>query len=227
MLDFPNAKFTDIPKLLSDYKVRANVIKFIRNEETRDFWINEYEKHPDRFRLQSISPLQNKVGAFLSNSLLRRVITEPKRPLNLRRSMDEGKIILVNLAKGIIGEDTANLLGSLLISRFDLAAISRADMPEEDRRDFILCMDEFHKFTTQSLVFMLSELRKYRLSLVLAHQYLSQLEPRMRDAILGNVGTTVIVRIDAADAKELAPEFYPTFKATDLPDLQTTPSTSN
>ena len=168
LLDYPNAKFTDIPKLLSDHKFRASVIKFIRNEETREFWINEYEKYPDRFRLESISPIQNKVGAFLSNSLLRRIVTEPERPLNLRRSMDEGKIILVNLAKGSIGEDTANLLGSLLISRFDLAALSRADTPEDNRKDFILYMDEFHNFTTQSLVFMLSELRKYRLSLVLA-----------------------------------------------------------
>lgn len=219
LLDFPNARFTDIPKLLSDRGFRGQVIKFIRNEETREFWINEYEKYPDRFRLESISPIQNKVGAFLSNSLLRRIITDPKKPLNLRRSMDEGKIILVNLAKGSIGEDTANLLGSLLISRFDLAALSRADTPETGRREFILYMDEFHNFTTQSLVFMLSELRKYRLSLVLAHQYLSQLERRIRDAILGNVGTIILFRIGAADAEELAPEFYPTFKATDLTDL--------
>jgi len=219
LLDFPNAKFTDIPKLLSNTKFRADVVKFIRNEETREFWINEYNKYPERFRLESISPIQNKVGAFLSNSLLRRMLTEPARPLNLRRSMDEGKIILVNLAKGSIGEDTANLLGSLLISRFDLAALSRANTLEEDRRDFVLYMDEFHNFTTQSLVFMLSELRKYRLSLVLAHQYLSQLEPRIRDAILGNVGTIILFRIGATDAEELAPEFAPTFGMTDLMSL--------
>lgn len=219
LLDFPNAKFTDIPKLLSNPKFRADVVKFIRNEETREFWTNEFNKYPERFRLESISPIQNKVGAFLSNSLLRRMLTNPERPLNLRRSMDEGKIILVNLAKGSIGEDTANLLGSLLISRFDLAALSRSDTPEESRRDFILYMDEFHNFTTQSLVFMLSELRKYRLSLVLAHQYLSQLEPRIRDAILGNAGTIILFRIGAADAEELAPEFAPTFTGTDLISL--------
>lgn len=219
LLDFPNAKLTDIPKLLSNPAFRADVLKFIRNEETREFWINEYNKYPERFRLESISPIQNKVGAFLSNSLLRRMLTDPERPLNLRRSMDEGKIILVNLAKGSIGEDTANLLGSLLISRFDLAALSRSDTPENERRDFVLYMDEFHNFTTQSLVFMLSELRKYRLSLVLAHQYLSQLEPRIRDAILGNVGTIMLFRIGAADAEELAPEFSPTFSMTDLMSL--------
>jgi len=219
LLDFPNAKLTDIPKLLSNRAFRAKVIKFVRNEDVRNFWLDEFEKYPDRFRLESISPIQNKVGAFLSNETLRRIITEPEKPLNLRRSMDEGKIILVNLAKGSIGEDTANLLGSLLISRFDLAALSRADTPEEDRRDFILYMDEFHNFTTQSLVFMLSELRKYRLSLVLAHQYLSQLEPRIRDAILGNVGTVILFRIGAADAEEFAPEFAPTFGITDLTSL--------
>lgn len=219
LLDFPNAKFTDIPKLLSNPAFRAKVVKFIRNEETREFWINEYDKYPERFRLESISPIQNKVGAFLSNSLLRRIITDPERPINLRRSMDDGKIILVNLAKGSIGEDTANLLGSLLISRFDLAALSRADTPEEDRRDFILYMDEFHNFTTQSLVFMLSELRKYRLSLVLAHQYLSQLEPRIRDAIMGNVGTIILFRVGATDAEDVSPEFAPTFSTTDLMSL--------
>jgi hypothetical protein len=219
LLDFPNAKLTDIPRLLTNHQFRAKVVKFVRDDAMREFWINEFEKLPDRLRLESISPIQNKVGAFLGNSLLRRVLTEPERPLNLRRAMDEGKIILVNLAKGSIGEDTANLLGSLLISRFDLAALSRADVPEEDRRDFILYMDEFHNFTTQSLVFMLSELRKYRLSLVLAHQYLSQLEPRIRDAILGNVGTVILFRIGAADAEELAPEFAPTFGVTDLTGL--------
>ena len=219
LLDFPNAKLTDIPKLLSNRAFRAKVIKFVQNEDVRNFWVDEFEKYPDRFRLESISPIQNKVGAFLQNSLLRKIITEPEKPLNLRRSMDDGKIILVNLAKGSIGEDTANLLGSLLISRFDLAALSRADTPEAERRDFILYMDEFHNFTTQSLVFMLSELRKYGLCLVLAHQYLSQLEPRIHDAILGNVGTVILFRIGAADAEELAPEFAPTFGVNDLTSL--------
>lgn len=219
LLDFPGAKLTDIQRLLSDRVFRGKVLKFVKNKETRDFWTNEYELYPDRFRIESISPIQNKVGAFLSNSILRRIVTDPERPLNLRRAMDDGKIILVNLAKGSIGEDTANLLGSLLISRFDLAALSRADTPETDRRDFILYMDEFHNFTTQSLVFMLSELRKYRMSLVLAHQYLSQLELRIRDAILGNAGTIVLFRIGAADAEELAPEFSPPFTASDLTAL--------
>ena len=133
--------------------------------------------------------------------------------------MDEGKILLVNLAKGSIGEDTSNLLGSLLISRFDLAALSRANIPEDERKDFALYLDEFHNFTTQSLIFMLSELRKYRLSLVLAHQYLTQLEPNILDAVLGNVGTIIVFRIGANDAEVLAMEFAPEFKIVDFTNL--------
>jgi hypothetical protein len=204
---------------LTEPAFRAKVVKFVNNEDLRNFWLKEFDNYPDRFRLESVSPIQNKVGAFLANSVLRRIVTSPEKPLNLRRLMDEGRILLVNLAKGSIGEDTANLLGSLLISRFDLAALSRADTPETDRPDFVLYMDEFHNFTTQSLVFMMSELRKYRLSLVLAHQYLSQLQPNIRDAILGNAGTIILFRIGAIDAEYLGPEFYPTFNATDLTSL--------
>jgi DNA helicase HerA-like ATPase len=219
LLDFPNSDLADIPRILTEPAFRAKVVKFIKNDDLKKFWLDEFNEYPDRFRLESISPIQNKVGAFLANSVLRRIVTRPEQPLHLRRVMDEGKILLVNLAKGRIGEDTANLLGSLLISRFDLAALSRADIPEKDRQDFVLYMDEFHNFTTQSLVFMMSELRKYRLSLVLAHQYLSQLKPTIRDAILGNAGTIILFRIGAIDAKELAPEFYPTFNVSELTNL--------
>ncbi len=133
--------------------------------------------------------------------------------------MDEGKILLVNLAKGSIGEDTANLMGSLLISRFDLAALSRANVEENEHRDYALYLDEFHNFTTKSLLQMLSELRKYRLSLVLAHQYLTQLDPVIRDSILGNAGTMIIFRIGATDADLIAQEFAPTYKQSDFTNL--------
>jgi hypothetical protein len=133
--------------------------------------------------------------------------------------MDQGKILLVNLAKGIIGEDTASLLGALLVARFGLAALSRADTPEEQRRDYFLYLDEFHSFTTLSLAEMLSELRKYRLDLILAHQYMAQLDPKMRDAIFGNVGTIISFRIGAVDADLLAQEFYPEFSVVDLNNL--------
>ncbi|MBK8464942.1 MAG: type IV secretion system DNA-binding domain-containing protein [Chloracidobacterium sp.] len=219
LLDYPNANLADILKLLSDRTFRQKVVPFIQSEQVRDFWTKEFDHYPERFRVEAISPIQNKVGAFLTHPLLQKVLTNPEKPLNLRKAMDEGKILLVNLSKGSIGEDASNLLGSLLISRFDLAALSRANIPESERRDFTLYLDEFHNFTTQSLMFMLSELRKYGLSLVLAHQYLTQLEPNIRDAILGNVGTIIVFRIGANDAEFLEPEFTPEFRTSDFTNL--------
>jgi energy-coupling factor transporter ATP-binding protein EcfA2 len=219
LLDYPEATLSDVLRLLADKPFRKEVVKHVRNKQVKEFWLGEYDKYPERFRIEAISPIQNKVGAFLSHPALQRILTRPEKPLNLRSIMDEGKILLLNLAKGSIGEDTANLLGSLLISRFDLAALSRANVPEEERRDYTLYLDEFHNFTTQSLIFMLSELRKYRLSLVLAHQYLTQLEPNIRDAILGNAGTIIVFRIGAADAETVAMEFAPEFRVTDFTNL--------
>jgi len=219
LLDYQGSTLSDILKMLSDKEFRKKVIPHISNKQIKEFWIKEYDKYPERFRVEAISPIQNKVGAFLSHPLLQRILTNPEKPLSLRKIMDEGKILLVNLAKGSIGEDTSNLLGSLLISRFDLAALSRANIPESDRKDFSLYLDEFHNFTTQSLVLMLSELRKYRLSLVLAHQYLTQLEPNILDAILGNVGTIIVFRIGANDAEIFAQEFAPEFKIVDFTNL--------
>jgi hypothetical protein len=219
LLDYPNANLADIQKLLSDRDFRKKVVGLVRDEQIKEFWIKEFNKYSERLRAEAISPIQNKVGAFLTHPLLKKILTNPEKPLSLRRIMDEGKILLVNLSKGSLGEDTANLLGSLLISRFNLAALSHSDIPEDERRDYTLYLDEFHNFTTQSLVLMLSELRKYRLSLVLAHQYLTQLEPSIKDAILGNAGTIIIFRIGAADAEVFAQEFAPQFFATDFTNL--------
>ena len=219
LLDYPEATMLDIQRILADKMFREKVISHTDNQQIRDFWHKEYDAFPERLRAEAVSPIQNKVGAFMSSTLLQKILTKPEKPLNLRRIMDEGKILLVNLAKGSVGEDISNLLGSLLISRFDLAALSRADRTEEERIDFTLYLDEFHNFTTQSLIFMLSELRKYRLSLVLAHQYLSQLSLSIRDAILGNVGTIIVFRIGAVDAEYFALEFNPEFKMSDFTNL--------
>lgn len=219
LLDYSEATLSDILKLLSDRDFRKKVIPNIQNKQVKEFWLKEYDRYPERFKIEAISPIQNKVGAFLSHPLLQKILTKPEKPLSPRKIMDEGKILLVNLAKGSLGEDTSNLLGSLLISRFDLAALSRANIAEEERPDYTLFLDEFHNFTTQSLVLMLSELRKYRLSLVLAHQYLTQLEPNIKDAILGNVGTIVIFRLGATDAEIFAQEFFPEIKLTDFTNL--------
>lgn len=219
LLDYPNATMSDIQRLLTDANFREKVILSIKNAQIRDFWRKEYNAFPERLRVEAISPIQNKVGAFLTNPLLETILTKPETPLNLRRIMDEGKILLVNLAKGAIGEDTSNLLGSLLISRFDLAALSRANVSEDERADYTLYLDEFHNFTTQTLTFMLSELRKYRLALVLSNQYLTQLTPFIRDAILGNVGTIIVFRIGAIDADFISQEFSPEIKVNEFTNL--------
>ena len=219
LLDYPRATLADILPLLSDKKLRHRVIGYSTNSQIRDFWLKEYEGYPARFRAEAIAPIQNKVGAFLSSPVLRKILTRPEIPLSLRRIMDEGKILLVNLAKGSLGEDTSNLLGSLLISRFDLAALSRGNVPEEERHDYALYLDEFHNFTTNNLSSMLSELRKYRLSLTLASQHLAQVDPLVQNAILGNVGTIIVFRIGAVDAETLAPEFAPEFRVTDFTNL--------
>lgn len=219
LLDYPGATLSDVMRILVEKPFRREVLKHVSNKQVREFWFNEYEKFPERFKVEAISPVQNKVGAFLTHPLLRRILEKPKQTLRLRKIMDEGKILLVNLAKGKIGEDTANLIGSLLVSRFDLAAISRANIPEEERKDFTLFLDEFHNFTTQSLASMLSELRKYRNSLVLSHQFMTQLSLPIRDAILGNAGTIIIFRIGAFDAEILAKEFSPEISAIDFTNL--------
>lgn len=219
LLDQPQSTLADILQLLDDHSFRKSMAAHVRNERVRQFWLREYESYPARFRAEAIAPVQNKVGAFLADPVLHRILTQEKSAFRLRQVMDEGKILLVNLAKGKIGEDTAALLGSLLVSRFGLAALSRANVPETERRDFYLYLDEFHSFTTLSLAGMLSELRKYRLSLTLSHQYLAQLNPQIKEAILGNAGTLICFRIGTADAELLAPEFYPEFSQRDLINL--------
>jgi Type IV secretion-system coupling protein DNA-binding domain len=216
LLDQPEATLADVTRLLDDQAFRKRAVLLATNRHVAHFWLREYEGYPARFRAEAIAPLQNKVGAFLSNPLLSRILTQPRSAFDLREVIDGGKILLVNLAKGKIGADTASLLGSLLVSRIGLAALSRADMPESERRDFYLYLDEFPTFTTLSLANMLSELRKYRLNLILAHQFLGQLDEEVRDAILGNVGTIIAFRLGLTDAELLEKEFAPEFSALDL-----------
>jgi Type IV secretion-system coupling protein DNA-binding domain len=219
LLDQPEATLADVLRLLSDVRYRAVALRSVRSDQVRDFWVKEYGGYSARFRTEAIAPIQNKVGAFLADPTLNRILTQPKSSFNLRQIMDEGKIFLVNLSKGKLGEDTASLLGSLLVSSIGLTGLRRADSSEEARRDFYLYLDEFHTFTTLSLAGMLSELRKYRLNLILSHQYLSQLDSQVRDAILGNVGTIIAFRIGLPDAELLESEFFPDFRATDLINL--------
>jgi len=219
LLDQKQATLADVLRLLDDKSYRERVAREVQNEQVRNFWLREYEGYPSRFRAEAIAPIQNKVGAFLSNPILNRILTQPKSSFRLRQVIDEGKILIVNLSKGKVGEDVTALLGSLLVARMSLAALSRTNVPEAERRDFYFYLDEFQIFTTIELAGMLSSLRKYRLSLVLAHQYLSQLVPEVRDGILGNVGTIVAFRIGLMDAELLAQEFYPQFSMNDLLNL--------
>lgn len=219
LFEQPNATLADVLRLLTEPTFRKPMALKLENEQVKTFWLEEYEHYPVRLRLEAIAPIQNKVGAFLSDPLLQRILTAPRSTFKLRHVMDAGKILLVNLAKGKIGEDTSSLLGSLLLARIGLAALSRADVPEAERRDFFLYLDEFQNFTTLSLATMLSESRKYRLNLTLAHQHLAQLEPGIREAVLGNAGTLIAFRVGAQDSELLAPEFAPAFTETDLVNL--------
>ncbi len=219
LLDQPQATLADILRLMDDMSFRRLAASRVHNAQVRGFWLREYESYPARFRAEAIAPIQNKVGAFLTNPILSAIITQPKSDFDLRQIMDGGRILLVNLAKGKIGEDVAALLGALLVSRIGLAGLSRADVPEAERRDFYVYLDEFQSFTTLSLANMLSELRKYHVSLILAHQYLSQLDEQVRDAILGNAGSIICFRVGPADAEILGREFYPEFTSGDLSRL--------
>src|SRR5499425_2635739 len=182
LLDQPEATLADVLRLLDDLAFRREICSRVHNSQVRDFWLREYENYPIRLRAEAIAPIQNKVGAFLTDPLLNRILTQRKSAFDLRQVMDEGKILLVNLAKGKIGGDASALLGALLVTKIGLAGLSRADIPEESRRDFYLYLDEFQNFATLSLANMLSELRKYRTSIILSHQFQSQLELQVRDA---------------------------------------------
>ena len=219
LLDQPEATLADVLRLLADRDFRQRVSERVANAAVRDFWLREFETYPRNFRAEAVAPIQNKVGAFLTHPVLQRIVTQTKSAFDLRRVMDEGQLLVVNLAKGKIGEDAAALLGAMLVSRIGLTALSRAEVPEAERRDFYVYLDEFHSFTTLSLANMLSELRKYRVNLVLAHQYLSQLDLQVRDAILGNVGTMIAFRLGLADAEILEKEFAPEVGALDLVNL--------
>ncbi|MCU7933930.1 MAG: type IV secretion system DNA-binding domain-containing protein [Candidatus Thiodiazotropha sp. (ex Dulcina madagascariensis)] len=216
LLESPHAQLGDILTLLVDKDFRKETVQNLENGRVRDFWLNEYENYSYRLRADAIVPIQNKVGAFLADPTLNRILTNPKQPINIRRIMDEGKILLVNLSKGRLGEDTAGLLGGLLVTTVGLAAFSRANKPENKRRDFYLYIDEFQNFTTLSIANMASELRKFHVGLVMAHQYLHQLDPDIRYAVLGNAGTLISFRLGGKDAASITREFLPIFAPEDL-----------
>jgi hypothetical protein len=219
LLDQPTATLAHVLRLLSDEDFRRSAMPQVTSKAVRTFWLREYKDFPARLRAEAIAPIQNKVGAFLANPLLHRILTDPRRPLDLRSIMDRRKILFVNLAKGKIGEDTAALLGSLLVASLASAALGRADQRVNERRDYWIYLDEFQTVTTLSVATMLSELRKYRVGFTLAHQYVAQLNEAVQAAVFGNVATICCFRVGAPDAEVLAPHFAPLLNVGDLTTL--------
>lgn len=215
LLDQKEATIADIPKLLLDKSFRNQAIAAVKNDSVAAFWKKEFP-HYNRYDLL---PVLNKVGGMLAHPVLKRVLIENKDEISLRKVMDKKKILLVNLSKGYIGEDVAHILGALLISSIGSAAFSRVDTKEEERVPFMVYMDEFHNFTTLSLVNMFSELRKFKVGLTLAHQYMHQLDDDIKHAILGNVGTLICFRVGTKDAQYLTKEMYPVFGLEDFINL--------
>ncbi len=220
LIEYPGSTLLGIMRLLVDKDFRKKVVERITDPVVKSFWVDEYPHYPEKLRTEAILPIQNKVGQFLSTSLIRNIVGQVKSKINLREVMDQKKILIMNLSKGRIGEDASSLLGAMMITKIQLAAMSRVDVPEEERQDFYLYVDEFQNFATESFANILSEARKYRLNLILTHQYIGQLRDELvRDSIFGNVGTIVAFRVGAEDAAFLAKEFYPRFDETDLVDL--------
>ena len=227
LLEYPGTTLLGVNRMLADRDYREKVIERITDPSVKAFWTTEFAKYPDRFREEAVAPIQNKVGQFISNPLIRNIIGQVKSSIDMREIMDKGKILVVNLSKGKIGEDASQLLGALIITKLQLAAMSRVDVPEQERRDFYLYVDEFQSFATEAFATILSEARKYHLCLILTHQYIAQLDEitdkgkstKVRDAIFGNVGTIISFRVGASDAEFLEKEFVPEFTIDDLVNL--------
>jgi len=220
LLDYPGSTMLGVNRMLSDKEFRKKVVEKLKDPIIKSFWVDEFAKYTDRLAVEATASIQNKVGQFLSASVIRNIIGQVKSTIDMRDIMDNGKILLCNLSKGRIGEDNSGLLGGMIITKLQLAAMERVDIPTEKRKDFILYVDEFQNFANPSFATILSEARKYHLSLVLAHQYIEQLDETVEAAVFGNIGTLIVMRIGATDAEELVKEFTPYFIEEDLVNLQ-------
>ncbi|OGF61791.1 hypothetical protein A2662_04440 [Candidatus Giovannonibacteria bacterium RIFCSPHIGHO2_01_FULL_45_33] len=220
LLEYPDTTLLSINPMLAVKEYRKKIVDNVTDPVIKAFWTQEFAKYTERFAAEATPAIQNKVGQFTSNALIRNIVGQPKSTFDFRKAMDEKKILIINLAKGRVGEDAARLLGAMIVTKLYLAAMSRVDIEDEvNRTDFYLYVDEFQNFATESFANILSEARKYRLCLVLAHQYMAQLAEEVRDAVIGNVGTTLAFRVGAEDAEFLEKEFSPAFMATDIVNL--------
>ena len=220
LLDRPETTLLDISRMLTDKNFRKETLDYCTDVTVLQFWKHEFGQWNEKQVNESIAPVLNKVGAFTANPIIRNIIGQPKSSFNIRKIMDEGKILVVNLSKGLIGEDNASILGAFLVTKVQLAAMSRSDISNvEDRRPFYLYVDEFQNFATDSFAVILSEARKYGLNLTVANQYVAQMTDSVRDAVFGNVGTTISFRVSADDAPVLVKQFEPTFEESDIIQL--------
>ena len=217
LLDRPSTTMLDITRMLTDKKFRNETLSYCNDTVVLNFWKIEFASWNDKFASEAIAPVLNKVGAFTANPIIRNIIGQPTSTFNIREIMDQGKILIVNLSKGLIGEDNAAILGAFMVTKIQLAAMSRSDIPNiADRRPFYLYVDEFQNFATDSFATILSEARKYGLNLTVANQYISQMTETVRDAVFGNVGTMICFRVSADDSPILAKQFEPQFEPLDL-----------
>ncbi len=219
LLDFPGTTLLGINRLLSDAEYRRKVVNNLKDPVVKAFWQVEFASYSDKYKQEAVAPIQNKIGQFLSASVIRNIVAQVSSRINIREIMDLKKIFIMNLSKGKIGEDNSRLLGGMLVTKIQLSAMERVDMPEAERKDFLLYVDEFQNFATESFANILSEARKYRLDLIMAHQYMRQLDEKVLDAVIGNVGTMVTFRVGSADAEIIAKEFAPTFLEEDFLNL--------
>jgi hypothetical protein len=222
LLEFPGSTLIGVNRMLSDKAYRDLVVSNVKDPGVRSFWVDEFAKYNERYMQEAGDAIKNKIGQFTANPIIRNIIGQPKSSFDLRKMMDERKIIIMNLSKGLIGESNANLLGSMLTTRIYLAAMSRADLPPEKMKlmpNFYFYVDEFQSFANATFANILSEARKYHLNLTIAHQYIEQMEEDVRNAVFGNVGTIISFRVGPFDAEVLETIFTPQFLATDIVNL--------
>lgn len=219
LLDNPGSTLLGINRVLSDKDYRKQIVANVKDPIVRQFWVKEFASYQDKFATEAVAPIQNKVGQFLSASIVRNIVAQAQSTINIRKIMDDQQILIINLSKGRIGEDASRLLGGMLITKIQMAAMERVDIPEPERNDFYLYVDEFQNFAVESFASILSEARKYRLNLIMAHQYIEQLTEEVRDAVFGNVGSMIVFRVGSPDAMFMEDEFAPRFMPQDIINL--------
>lgn len=222
LLECPGSTLLGVNKMLSDKEYRKEVVSYVKDPSVKSFWVKEFANYTERMAAEAVPSIQNKVGQFTANPLIRNMIGQPVSSFNFREAMDKRKIIIINLSKGKIGDENMKLLGGMIVTKLYLAAMSRADVPDRVMKmlpNFYLFVDEFQNFANASFADILSEARKYKLNLTIAHQYIEQMDEQVRAAVFGNVGTMMVFRVGATDAEVLEKEFAPQFTVEDLVNL--------